>query len=46
MTGVSNAQKIIAVNIDKNAPIMSIADIAIPADAIEVINALISKLSN
>ena len=46
MIGLTNAQKIIAVNIDKNAPIMNTADIAIPADAVEVINYMLSKLSD
>ena len=46
MSGLSNAEKIIAVNIDKSAPIMNAADVAIPADAPDVINSLISKLSN
>ena len=46
MTGISNADKIIAVNIDENAPIMASADIAIPADAVTIIKSMIHKLSH
>lgn len=45
MTGISNAQKVLAVNTDKNAPIMSCSDVAIVADAAAVIDALTNKFS-
>ncbi len=44
--GITNSDKIIAVNIDKDAPIMHLADFAIRDDAVNVINSLIQKLSN
>ncbi len=44
--GITNSDKIIAVNTDKDAPIMHSADFAIECDAVDVINSLIQKLSN
>ena len=46
MTGVTNALKILAVNTDIDAPIMNTADYTIQADAINILNSLISKLSD
>ena len=44
--GITNSDKIIAVNTDKDAPIMHTADYAIECNAVDVINSLIQKLSN
>ncbi len=44
--GVDKAKKIIAINIDENAPIIKNADLTIIADAKNVINEWISKLEN
>ena len=44
--GITNSDKIIAVNTDIDAPIMHLADFAIQDDAVNVINSLIQKLSN
>lgn len=43
LVGIENADKIIAVNTDKNAPIMSSSDIAINADAVETLKNLIKE---
>ncbi len=40
MVGITNADRIIAINIDKNAPIMKSADIAIVNDAVSIIKQL------
>lgn len=45
MVGITNADRIIAVNIDRNAPIMESADNAIVADATVVLNTMISQLN-
>lgn len=45
MAGITNADKIIAINTDKSAPIMSNADIAINSDAEAVLKSMISKFS-
>lgn len=45
MVGITNADRIIAVNTDRNAPIMESADNAIVADAIEILNTMISQLN-
>lgn len=45
MVGISNADKIIAINTNTNAPIMSQSDIAIVADAAAVLKDMIEKLS-
>ncbi len=45
MVGISNADKIIAINTNPNAPIMSQSDIAIVADATAVLKDMIEKLS-
>lgn len=37
LVGITNSDKVIAVNTDENAPIMSFADFAIKADAIQLI---------
>ena len=42
--GMSGADKIIAINKDKNAPIFKIADVGIVADVFEVLPKLIEKL--
>ena len=39
--GITNSDKIIAVNTDKNAPIMKIADYAIVADAENVLKEML-----
>ena len=44
--GITNSDKIIAINTDRDAPIMHLADFAIQDDAENVINSLIQKLSN
>lgn len=44
MVGLSNADKIIAINNDKNAPIMKSADIAIVADAALVLTSMIEEV--
>ena len=44
--GITNADRIIAVNNDKNSPIMKLADFAITQDAAEVIKTMINKLSH
>lgn len=44
--GITNSDKIIAINTDRDAPIMHLADFAIQDDAVNVINSLIQKLSN
>lgn len=46
MVGINNAKTIIAVNNDESAPIFENADIAIKADAIDVLDKLISELQN
>lgn len=46
MVGITNADRIIAINTDKNAPIMQSADCAIVGDAIAVLNELITISSN
>ena len=46
MTGITNADKIVAININKDAPIMSGADIAIECDAVSLLHTLIGKLSD
>ena len=46
ISGINNAQKIVAINTDNNSPIMNIADFAIQSDAVDVLNNLINKLSN
>lgn len=43
LVGIENADKIIAINTDKNAPIMAAADISINADAVETIKSLIDE---
>ena len=43
LVGIENAEKIIAVNTDTNAPIMSSSDIAINADAVETLKNLIME---
>ncbi len=45
MVGITNSDKIIAINTDKNAPIMKAADIAIVADAELVLKSLIKHCS-
>ena len=45
LVGISSSDKIIAVNTDRNAPIMKACDIAIVADAQNVLESLISNLS-
>ncbi|MBS4760631.1 MAG: electron transfer flavoprotein subunit alpha/FixB family protein [Clostridium sp.] len=40
MIGITNADRIIAINIDKNAPIMKSADVAIVNDAVSIIRQL------
>lgn len=45
MTGITNADRIIAINNDPNAPIMKSSDVAIVADAIEIIKAMIDSYS-
>lgn len=46
LVGISNADRVIAVNTDKNAPIMQSADSALVGDAVLVLNSLIDKLSD
>ena len=41
MTGITNADKIVAVNTDRQAPIMSASDIAIESDAAAVLQSMI-----
>ena len=45
LVGISNSNKIIAVNTDINAPIMQSADMAVIADAAGVLNSLLDKYS-
>lgn len=45
MAGLSNADKIIAINNDKSAPIMSYADIAIVGDAVTILNSMIEEVA-
>lgn len=45
VVGMSESDKIVAINIDKNAPIFEISDIGYVGDAFEVIPQLISLLS-
>lgn len=44
LTGINNAQKIIAVNTDENAPIIENSDIAIIEDASKVLDELLEEL--
>lgn len=44
LAGISNAEKIIAINTDKNAPIFENSDIGIVEDASIVLDSLIAKL--
>lgn len=46
LVGISNADKVIAINTDKNAPIMKSADSALVGDAAGVLNTLISDIEN
>lgn len=46
LCGINNADKIIAVNTDKDAPIMQMCDIAIQSDAVACIKSMIDKLSD
>lgn len=46
LTGISSAQKIIAVNTDENAPIIENSDIAIIDDASKVLDELLDELSH
>lgn len=43
--GIENSKKIIAINIDKNAPIFNHADVGIADDAIKILDELILKFS-
>lgn len=43
LAGITNSDRIIAVNIDKTAPIMQCSDKAIAADAVSILKALIEK---
>lgn len=43
IVGIENADRIIAVNTDRNAPIMKISDVSIPADAVTVLKTLINE---
>lgn len=45
MAGITNADKIIAINTDKSAPIMFNADVAINSDAESVLRSMIEKFS-
>ncbi len=45
LTGITNADKIISINTDENAPIMKSSDIAIKADAIAVMKSMIEIFS-
>ena len=42
VVGITNSDKIIAINTDKDAPIMKLADIAINNDAISTLNKLLN----
>lgn len=44
--GMTGSDKIIAINIDKNAPIFDIADIAIAGDVFEILPELINMIKN
>lgn len=46
LVGISNADRVIAINTDRNAPIMQSADSALVGDAVLVLNSLIDKLSD
>lgn len=46
LTGITNADKIVAINIDKTAPIMSTSDISIEADAVSLLETLIEQTTN
>lgn len=46
MVGITNADRIIAINTDKSAPIMGSADSAIVADAVTVLNSMLDNLSD
>lgn len=43
IVGITNSDRIIAINTDKSAPIMNSADVAIVADAVSVLNQMILK---
>ena len=45
MTGITNADKIIAINTDTNAPIMKASDIAINGDAVAILKSMIKTYS-
>ncbi len=45
ITGMENSKKIIAVNIDKNAPVFNYADVGYINDAVFVIDELLKKLN-
>ena len=46
LAGIANAQTVMAVNIDPDAPIFSVADYAVVADATEILTAMIAELKN
>lgn len=46
LCGITNADKIIAINTDPNAPIMTACDIAIVADGIKLLKQLIADISD
>lgn len=46
MVGITNSDRIIAVNTDKHAPIMNSADTAIVADAVSILNSMIEACSD
>lgn len=46
LAGISNAEKIIAINSDPDAPIFKVADYCIVGDCIEVIKELITEIEN
>ncbi len=44
LAGINNAEKIIAINNDENAPIIENSDIAIVDDAVKVLDELLKEL--
>ena len=46
MIGVKNAECIVAINRDKDAPIFDAADYAVIGDAKKILSALIEQLKN
>jgi electron transfer flavoprotein alpha subunit len=46
VAGMKSAQRIIAINKDRNAPIFQLADVGVVGDAVEILTAVIEGVSN